>query len=68
MELQERYKKVRFFTFPKTFFTWAGFGFPLIHDDDKEEDKEEDEEDEEEEEEDKEEEDEVVEEEEVEGE
>ena len=49
MKLQERYKKVRFFTFPKTFFTWAGFGFPLLHDDDKEEDDKKDEEEEEEE-------------------
>ena len=40
MELQERYKQVRFFTCPKTFFTWAGFGFPL-HDDDMKEDKDE---------------------------
>ena len=40
MELQQWYKKVRFFTCPKTFSTWAGFGFPL-HDDDKEEEDEE---------------------------
>ena len=40
MELQQRHKKVRFFTCPKTFFTWPGSGFPL-HDDDKEEDKKE---------------------------
>ena len=40
MELQQRYKKVRFFTCPKTFFTWAGFGLPL-HDDVKEEDEKE---------------------------
>ena len=38
--MQQRYKKVRFFTCPKTFFTWTGFGFSL-HDDDKEEDEEE---------------------------
>ena len=37
MELQQWYKKVRCFTCPKTFFKWAGFGFPL-HDGDKEED------------------------------
>ena len=29
MELQERYKKVRFFTYAKTFFTWTGFVFRL---------------------------------------
>ena len=40
MELKQWYKKVRFFTCPKTFFSWAGFGFPL-HADDKEEDEEE---------------------------
>ena len=40
--MQQRYKKVRFFTYPKTFSTWTGFGFSL-HDDDKEDDKEEEE-------------------------
>ena len=29
-------QKGKIFTFPKTFFIWAGFGFPLLHDDDKE--------------------------------
>ena len=32
--MQQRYKKVRFFTCPKTFFEWAGIDFSL-HDDDK---------------------------------
>ena len=41
--MQQRYKKVRFFTYPKTFSTWTGFGFSL-HDDDKKEDEEEEEE------------------------
>ena len=36
MELQQRYKKVRYFSSPRTFFTWAGFGFRL-HDVDEEE-------------------------------
>ena len=61
MELQQRYKKVRFFPFSKTSLTWAGIDFPL-HDDDKqkedEEAMEEEEEEEDEEEEDEEEEDE----------
>ena len=54
MELQQRYKKVRLFTYLKTFSTWAGIDFPL-HDDDKqkkdeeEKEKEKDEEEEEEE-------------------
>ena len=52
MELQQRYKKVRFFTCPKTFFTWAGIDFPLHDDDKQKEDEEEKEEEEEEEEED----------------
>ena len=38
--MQKRYKKVRLFSCPKTFFKGIGFGFPL-HDDDKEEDEEE---------------------------
>ena len=38
--MQQRYKKVRFFTCPKTFSTWTGFGFSL-HDDDKKEEEEE---------------------------
>ena len=37
MELQQRYKKVRFFTCPKTFFTWASIDFPLYDDEDEEE-------------------------------
>ena len=55
MELQQRFKKVRLFTCPQTFFTWAGIDFPL-HDYDKKEDEEEKEEEEDEEEEEKEEE------------
>ena len=46
---KQRYKKVRFFTCPKTFFIWAGIDFPL-HDDDKYKDDEEEKEEEEEEE------------------
>ena len=38
--MHQRYEKIRFFTCPKTFSTWVGFGFPL-HDDDKEEEDEE---------------------------
>ena len=41
MELQQRYKKVRFFTCPKTFFLWAGIDFPLNDDDKQKEDEEE---------------------------
>ena len=40
--MQQRCKKVRFFTRPKTFSTRAGLGFPL-HDDYKEEEEEEEE-------------------------
>ena len=58
MELEQRYKKVRFFTWPNTFFTLAGIDF-LLHDDDKQTDDEE-EKDEEEEEEEKEEDEEEV--------
>ena len=39
MELKHLYKKVRFFSYPMTFFTTAGIDFPL-RDDDKEEGKE----------------------------
>ena len=67
-EATRKIQKGKIFHFPRDPFTWAGFGFALLHDDDKEEDNEKDEEDEVEEEEDKEEEDEVAEEEEVEGE
>ena len=56
MELQQRYKKVRFFTYPKTFFIWAGIDFPLYDDNRQKEDEEEKEEEEEEKEEEKEEE------------
>ena len=48
MELQQSYKKVRFFTFPKIFFTWAGVDFPLHNDDKEGEEVEEEEEDDEE--------------------
>ena len=51
MEQRQKYSKVKFFTCPKTFFTWAGMDFPL-HDDGKqmedEDEKEEEAEDEEE--------------------
>ena len=49
MELEQRYKKVRFFTWPNTFFTLASIDF-LLHDDDKQTDDEEEKEEEEEEE------------------
>ena len=39
IELQQRYKKVRFFTCPNTFSMSTGFGFPLP-DDDKKDDEE----------------------------
>ena len=58
MELEQRYKKVRFFTWPNTFFTLAGIDF-LLHDDDKQTDDEEEKEEEEEEEEKEEDEEEV---------
>ena len=44
MELQQRYKQVRFFTCSKTFFIWAGIDFPLYDDDKQKEDEEEKEE------------------------
>ena len=45
--MQQRYKKARFCTYPKTFSTWTGFGFSLQDDDKKEEEvKEEEKEDE----------------------
>ena len=46
MRKHQRYKKVRFFTCPKTFSMCTGFGFPL-HDDDKEEYEEEEDDEEE---------------------
>ena len=33
--MQQRYKKARFCTYPKTFSTWTGFGFSLDGDDKK---------------------------------
>ena len=42
--MHPKYKKVRFFTCPKTFSMWTDFGFPL-HNDDKEEDDDEEEDD-----------------------
>ena len=44
--MNPRYKKVRFFTCPRAFFTWTDSGFSLYNDD-KEEDKEEEEDEEE---------------------
>ena len=40
MGLEQRYKTVRFFTWPNTFFTLASIDF-LLHDDDKQTDDEE---------------------------
>jgi len=51
MELQQRYKMVRFFTLPKTFLTGAGIDWPLHDHEKSKEDKEEKEEEKEEEEE-----------------
>ena len=45
MELQQRYKKVRFFTCLKTFFIWAGIDFPF-HNADKQKEDEDDKEEE----------------------
>ena len=47
MGLEQRYKTVRFFTWPNTFFTLAGIDF-FLHDDDKQTDDEEEKEEEEE--------------------
>ena len=59
IELQQRFKKIRLFNCPQTFFTWAGIDFPL-HDYDKKEDEEKKEEEEDEEDEEKEEDEEEV--------
>ena len=55
MELELRYKKVRYFTWANTFFTLTGIDI-LLHDDDKQTDEEDEKDEEEEEDEDEEEE------------